>query len=758
MKIFYKYIILLFSSVLLSDEITLIGDSPIFVVDTKYPITMWISPSGGEAFDGNETILLEWSVEEESLISGSVSIYLSTTLSPQYDLILSNLGNYESINYTLPDISTNYGRFKVQVIDDYGYLSESESGHFTISGEGGGDEIVEQEIIITGDSPSFAVDTKSPEIELLYPNGGENFTQGEQVNVTWSASDNSPSQNPITISLSIDQGSPYETIVDGISNSGLYSVTLPMQESDFGRFKIHIVDSFGYQSSDEGDGYFIIGVSDEYAYSDTSLTIQGDSESFITDTVDPVITVIYPNGGEHVLDYENVNLQWTVEDESIDNMECSASVTSQLGGYYIVVDDNLPVLGYENSYNVNMNQPGVEEALWARLKMDITDEFGNSAMDKSDNYFILGDPEGEMEAQTFDEESSVVLLDWGWQEDQLIVFQSGALSFLSDGDMLAILDNDGIVSPSCESATGVIELDYIDYTSEMNVDPLAIKVNQGEDYCEYEGGSKYPGYILGNNIIFQVTYEESGIIEDITPYMGETTFDGNILIITGFQSVVYPMNRNGAADECSGDGDCNIGLGQASNNNLVQKIIPVSISGYQNMTMSAWQGGRDFDDYNIYRSTNIANLRECGGTCGTCSDDLTFNEDDCIAAEYIWTDLSFEEVDGECICLIAEHTPQTWYFDNFSMQNTTWCYHVWLMDDDTKLVKTVESCTGLEILMGDLNGDGALNVLDVVNLVNCVLAENCPDLPNGLAGDMNADGAYNILDVVILINNILFPS
>ena len=56
---------------------------------------------------------------------------------------------------------------------------------------------------------------------------------------------------------------------------------------------------------------------------------------------------------------------------------------------------------------------------------------------------------------------------------------------------------------------------------------------------------------------------------------------------------------------------------------------------------------------------------------------------------------------------------------------------------------------------GDMNGDGAFNVLDVVNLVNCVLVGNCTDLENGCGGDMNSDGASNVLDVVTLVNCVL---
>jgi len=57
--------------------------------------------------------------------------------------------------------------------------------------------------------------------------------------------------------------------------------------------------------------------------------------------------------------------------------------------------------------------------------------------------------------------------------------------------------------------------------------------------------------------------------------------------------------------------------------------------------------------------------------------------------------------------------------------------------------------------LGDLNGDGGWNVLDIVTLANCVLAGNCAELTNGCAGDMNQDGGFNVLDIVTLANCVL---
>ena len=57
--------------------------------------------------------------------------------------------------------------------------------------------------------------------------------------------------------------------------------------------------------------------------------------------------------------------------------------------------------------------------------------------------------------------------------------------------------------------------------------------------------------------------------------------------------------------------------------------------------------------------------------------------------------------------------------------------------------------------LGDLNADGGWNVLDIVTLANCVLADNCADLENGCAGDLNGDGGWNVLDIVTLANCVL---
>ena len=59
-------------------------------------------------------------------------------------------------------------------------------------------------------------------------------------------------------------------------------------------------------------------------------------------------------------------------------------------------------------------------------------------------------------------------------------------------------------------------------------------------------------------------------------------------------------------------------------------------------------------------------------------------------------------------------------------------------------------CCSICIILGDLSGDGIVNVLDVVAMVNLVLSGGFDEV-----ADMNVDGTLNVLDVVLLVGIIL---
>ena len=94
---------------------------------------------------------------------------------------------------------------------------------------------------------------------------------------------------------------------------------------------------------------------------------------------------------------------------------------------------------------------------------------------------------------------------------------------------------------------------------------------------------------------------------------------------------------------------------------------------------------------------------------------------------------------------------------NISMEQN---YYSFLLDAPQDC-SGLQNCCELNIhpqlsdSLGDLNADGAWNVLDIVTLANCVLANNCSNLENGCAGDLNGDGEDNVLDIVTLANCVL---
>ncbi len=53
-------------------------------------------------------------------------------------------------------------------------------------------------------------------------------------------------------------------------------------------------------------------------------------------------------------------------------------------------------------------------------------------------------------------------------------------------------------------------------------------------------------------------------------------------------------------------------------------------------------------------------------------------------------------------------------------------------------------------ILGDVNQDGILNILDVVLIINLVLSNQY-----NLIADVNEDSSVNILDVVMMVNILL---
>jgi len=58
-------------------------------------------------------------------------------------------------------------------------------------------------------------------------------------------------------------------------------------------------------------------------------------------------------------------------------------------------------------------------------------------------------------------------------------------------------------------------------------------------------------------------------------------------------------------------------------------------------------------------------------------------------------------------------------------------------------------------VVGDINQDGLVNILDVVSIINYILGVYIPTDNQFNLSDVNQDGLLNVLDVVLLVNIIL---
>ena len=60
-----------------------------------------------------------------------------------------------------------------------------------------------------------------------------------------------------------------------------------------------------------------------------------------------------------------------------------------------------------------------------------------------------------------------------------------------------------------------------------------------------------------------------------------------------------------------------------------------------------------------------------------------------------------------------------------------------------------------EVLLGDVTNDSAIDVLDIVSIVNIILENVDPSNYELIAADLNQDSLVNIQDIILLVNIIM---
>ena len=177
---------------------------------------------------------------------------------------------------------------------------------------------------------------------------------------------------------------------------------------------------------------------------------------------------------------------------------------------------------------------------------------------------------------------------------------------------------------------------------------------------------------------------------------------------------------------------------------------------YSSSLYFAWNVGGEWCGSNLYAYSTISERVFLYLNFEYQSDDpflIYWSEDSTLFSlanffepQTIETDLGTFE---NCPCIWIDPEPQTddeWFFcfaEDVGIVKVSGAWH----PESVLLETNVIDCT----IPGDVNNDGVVDVLDIVEVVvGCGLAGNCPD-----CSDVNDDGVINVMDIILMLNIIL---
>lgn len=151
------------------------------------------------------------------------------------------------------------------------------------------------------DSAPVSLDTKAPELILGSPNGGETWYIGDTHNILWTASDLHLVPTGIHLYYTLNGGTTYTPLAEGIPNSGTYPWNMPSVQSYNAKVRVNVLDSFGNLASINSAGVFSITYVPPAIPTGVSVDTSNNLDAMIswdavTNTIPPYNTPITPDG------------------------------------------------------------------------------------------------------------------------------------------------------------------------------------------------------------------------------------------------------------------------------------------------------------------------------------------------------------------------------------------------------------------------------------------------------------------------------
>ena len=254
-------------------------------VDPTTPTITMVTPDGSEEFTAGDNVIIEWTSANVATVDLAYSLDSGVTW---VDIALGVGAAAGASNYTAVEGQNVLVRVKDSATD-----TAAISDHvFTVN-------------------PAPVTPALVPAITLLSPNGGESFTEGDDVNVLWT----SENMAVVDVFYSMDGGDVWDAADANVDAAGGKYVWEAMVGDNV---LIKVVD---------GDG----ATAD---MSDQVLTVYAEGEA---PAPVPSVSVLSPNGGESFMEDDEVNILWS--SANITTVDVSYSVDG--GDTWTAIDEDL---------------------------------------------------------------------------------------------------------------------------------------------------------------------------------------------------------------------------------------------------------------------------------------------------------------------------------------------------------------------------------------------------------------------------------
>lgn len=226
----------------------------------------------------------------------------------------------------------------------------------------------------------FGVQESAIAVTVTSPNGGEVLSANGTAAITWDAAyadryeggfGSSQDDLLADISYSSDSGATWETIATDEPNDGVYAWTVPMVGSNQCLVMVTVSDDLGNDGVDTSNSVFSIVLP--------------------SDTTDPMVTVVSPNGAENYAGGSSQAITWTATDDvGVTSVDLYLSSNGGVDWAVVALDET-------NDGTYTWTVPAIN-SVQCLVKAVAFDAAGNSASDMSNSVFIIATEDADVNA------------------------------------------------------------------------------------------------------------------------------------------------------------------------------------------------------------------------------------------------------------------------------------------------------------------------------------------------------------------------